>query len=154
MSGFQGATPSPPAPEPVKKEEPKPEPPKKEEPKPEPAKPEPVKEEPKKETPKPAEPAAEPEPMETDESAEVKANKKRANEEKELGTQLYKKREFNGALEHYTKAWELDNTGIVYLNNIAAVYFEMGDFPKCIETCLKSVDHGREIRADYQLISK
>ena len=85
---------------------------------------------------------------------ENEANKKKANELKELGTQLYKKREFQGALEHYTKAWELDNSSIVYLNNIAAVYFEMSDYPKCIETCLKSVEHGRDLRADFQLIAK
>ena len=35
-----------------------------------------------------------------------------------------------------------------------AVYFEMGDFDKSIETCVKAVDHGRDIRADYQLIAK
>jgi stress-induced-phosphoprotein 1 len=92
--------------------------------------------------------------QDTDESPEVRANKKKALEEKELGNQLYKKREFAAALGHYNKAWELDQSGIVYLNNIAAVHFEAGDLDKCIETCLKAVEHGRDVRADFQLIAK
>jgi stress-induced-phosphoprotein 1 len=35
-----------------------------------------------------------------------------------------------------------------------AVYFETGDYDKCIETCQQAVDEGRSMRADFKLIAK
>lgn len=46
-------------------------------------------------------------------------NKQLALAEKELGNQAYKKREFETALSHYDKAYELDNTNITFLTNKA-----------------------------------
>lgn len=46
-------------------------------------------------------------------------NKQQAIAEKELGNQAYKKRQFEQALEHYEKAWSLDNTNISILTNKA-----------------------------------
>lgn len=67
------------------------------------------------------------EPMETSsEEKEMKARKSEALKEKELGNQTYKKKQFQEAIEHYTKALELDDEDISYLTNRAAVYLEMG----------------------------
>lgn len=38
--------------------------------------------------------------------------------EKALGNEAYKNRQFESAIEHYEKAWEL-NKDITYLNNLA-----------------------------------
>lgn len=46
-------------------------------------------------------------------------NKQLALSEKELGNQAYKKRDFETALAHYDKAYELDNTNITFLTNKA-----------------------------------
>lgn len=46
-------------------------------------------------------------------------NKQLALAEKDLGNQAYKKREFEVALGHYDKAYELDNTNITFLTNKA-----------------------------------
>jgi len=77
-----------------------------------------------------------------------------ALKEKELGNGEYKKKNFDGALEHYRKAVELDPTDITFRSNIAAVYFEQKEFQKCIDECLSAVELGRENRADYKLIAK
>ncbi len=80
-------------------------------------------------------------------------NKKKAAEEKQLGNTLYKKRQFDDAITHYNKAWEL-HKDITYLNNRSAAEFEKGDYESAIKTALKAVEEGRELRADYKLVAK
>jgi stress-induced-phosphoprotein 1 len=73
------------------------------------------------------EPEPEPEPMDfTDEEKERKERKAAAQKEKELGNTAYKKKDFEAAIQHYTKALEHDDEDISYLTNRAAVYIEMG----------------------------
>jgi len=73
------------------------------------------------------EPEPEPEPMDlTDEEKERKERKAAAQKEKEAGNAAYKKKDFETAIQHYTKALELDDEDISYLTNRAAVYIEMG----------------------------
>jgi stress-induced-phosphoprotein 1 len=74
--------------------------------------------------------------------------------EKEMGNECYKKREFDEALEHYGKAWALNQSDITILTNRAAVYFEQSRFDECIQQCTDAVDRGRELRADFKLIAK
>ncbi|KAJ9150445.1 Heat shock protein sti1 [Pleurostoma richardsiae] len=99
-------------------------------------------------------PKPEPEPMEEDEEAMTKkAAKEEADKEKALGTENYKKRNFDAAIEHYGKAWEL-HKDITYLNNLGAAYFEKGDYNQCIEACTKAVEEGRMLYADFKVIAK
>ncbi|BGP44156.1 Hsp90 cochaperone [Rhodotorula kratochvilovae] len=76
-----------------------------------------------------------------------------ADQLKQQGNDAYKKRDFAQARDLYQQAWDTFQD-ITYLNNLAAVYFEEGDFDKAIETCEKAVDEGRERRADFKLIAK
>lgn len=95
-----------------------------------------------------------PEPEELDEEAlEKQKAKEEAEKEKALGTENYKKRNFDDAIKHYTKAWETYKD-ITYLNNLGAALFEKGDYDACIETCNKAIEEGREIYADFKLIAK
>lgn len=103
---------------------------------PPPRKPEP-KEEPKKET-----------------EPELPENKLLAKKEKEMGNEAYKKKDFQNAIEHYTKAIEHDPTDITFYNNLAAVFFEQKEYEKCISECEKGIEIGRENRADFKLIAK
>lgn len=79
---------------------------------------------------------------------------KQAQNEKQLGNDAYKQKKFEVALEHYNMAVELDPTEIIYLLNIAAVYFEQKEYHKCIAQCEKAIEVGRENRADFKLIAK
>ncbi|KAL9350119.1 hypothetical protein Peur_057374 [Populus x canadensis] len=98
---------------------------------------------------------AEPEPMEvTGEEKEAKERKAQAAKEKELGNAAYKKKEFEKAIEHYTKATELDDEDISYLTNRAAVYLETGKYDECIKDCDKAVERGRELRSDFKMIAR
>ncbi|KAG6322168.1 hypothetical protein E4U22_000595 [Claviceps purpurea] len=105
-------------------------------------------------TKKASEPEPEPESESLDEEAlEKKKKKEEAEKEKALGTENYKKRQFDEAIEHYSKAWDIFQD-ITYLNNLGAAYFEKGDYEKCIEACTKAVEEGRAIYADFKLIAK
>uniref|UniRef100_A0A453P695 Uncharacterized protein n=1 Tax=Aegilops tauschii subsp. strangulata TaxID=200361 RepID=A0A453P695_AEGTS len=77
-----------------------------------------------------------------------------AQKEKEAGNASYKKKDFETAIQHYTKALELDDEDISYLTNRAAVYIEMGKYDECIEDCDKAVERGRELRADFKMVAR
>ncbi|XP_010053426.2 hsp70-Hsp90 organizing protein 3 [Eucalyptus grandis] len=101
------------------------------------------------------EPEPEPEPMEINEGErEVKERKAQAQKEKESGNAAYKKKDFETAIQHYTKAIELDDEDISYLTNRAAVYLEMGRYEDCIKDCDKAVERGRELRSDYKMVAR
>ncbi|XP_032819672.1 stress-induced-phosphoprotein 1 [Petromyzon marinus] len=102
---------------------------------------------PTKSTPKPE---PKPEPMEED----IPENKRQALKEKELGNSAYKQKNFDVALEHYDKAFQLDPTNMTYLSNKAAVYFEQAEYEKCRQECDKAIEVGRENREDYKVMAK
>ena len=85
---------------------------------------------------------------------EIKTELSEADQEKAKGNEAYKAKNFETALQHYDKAIELDDKNMAYVLNKAAVYFEMGNFEKCIELAEKSVEIGRESRADFKQIAK
>lgn len=98
------------------------------------------------------EPTPEPEPEDEETIAKKKAQEA-GDAEKKIGNDFYKKKQFEQAIEHYEKAWEL-NKDITYLNNIGAAKFEKGDYQGTIETCQKAVQEGRDLRADFKTIAK
>ncbi|KAI4225601.1 MAG: hypothetical protein L6R36_003808, partial [Xanthoria steineri] len=90
------------------------------------------------------------------EDEEALAKKKARDEaeaEKKLGTENYRKRQFEAAIEHYSKAWEL-HQDITYLTNLSAAQFEKGDYQDAIKTCEKAIEEGREVLADFKIIAK
>ena len=76
---------------------------------------------------------------------EEAAAKKQAEEEKKLGAEAYKTRDFESAITHFQKAWDLYPKDITFLTNLAAAYFEKGDFDETIKTCEKAIEEGREV---------
>ncbi|OAL29145.1 hypothetical protein AYO20_09298 [Fonsecaea nubica] len=98
------------------------------------------------------EPEPEPEP-EDEEAIAAKKAKEEAENEKKLGTENYKKRKFDEAIEHYGKAWDL-HKDITYLTNLGAAKFEKGDYQGCIDACEKAVEEGRAMLADFKIIAK
>lgn len=93
---------------------------------------------PKKPEPKKEEPP--PEDLRTPEQKE-------ADEFKTKGNELYKKKQFNEALEMYDKAIEKEPNDLVYYNNKCAVWIEMGTdyFDKVLECLQDKVDRRYEI---------
>ncbi|KAK4984752.1 Hsp90 cochaperone [Elasticomyces elasticus] len=100
-----------------------------------------------------SEPETQPEQTEDEEAVAAKKAKEEAEQEKKLGTENYKKRQFDAAIEHYSKAWEL-HKDITYLTNLGAAKFEKGDYQGAIDACTEAIEHGREIMADFKLIAK
>ncbi|XP_050478082.1 stress-induced-phosphoprotein 1 [Bombus huntii] len=106
---------------------------------------------PQSEPPKPKQESPKPQKKEEE---DCNTPQKLAQREKQLGNDAYKQKKFEPALQHYNKAVELDPTEIIYLLNIAAVYFEQKEYDKCIAQCEKAIEVGRENRADFKLIAK
>ena len=104
------------------------------------------------ETKKAPEPEPEPEPEDEEALAKKKA-KEEADAEKKLGTENYKKRQFDEAIAHYSKAWEL-HKDVTYLTNLSAAQFEKGDYEDTIATCEKAIAEGREVYTDFKIIAK
>ncbi|KAJ1416033.1 Tetratricopeptide-like helical domain superfamily [Sesbania bispinosa] len=88
------------------------------------------------------------------EDRDAKQRKAEAQKEKEAGNAAYKKKDFDTAIQHYSKALELDDEDISYLTNRAAVYLEMGKYEECIKDCDKAVERGRELRSDFKMIAR
>lgn len=104
--------------------------------------------------PAPREPTPEPEAEPEDEEAVAeKKAKEDADAEKALGTASYKKRQFDDAIAHYSKAWDL-HKDITYLTNLSAAYFEKGEYQEAINACNRAIEHGREVLADFKIIAK
>jgi len=107
---------------------------------------------PPQQTKKEPEPEPEPEP-EDEEAIAAKKAKEEADKEKALGTTAYKKRSFDEAIAHYTKAWET-HKDITYMTNRSAAQFEKGDYAACLEDCKQAIDYGREVFADFKIVAK
>ncbi|KAH7930273.1 hypothetical protein BV22DRAFT_68870 [Leucogyrophana mollusca] len=92
-------------------------------------------------------PAPEPEDVEMteedDEEAKLKAD---ALAQKSQGSAHYKERQFPEAAACFERAWELWPKDVTFLTNLSAVYFEQGEYDKCIDTCDKAVEEGRGVR--------
>jgi stress-induced-phosphoprotein 1 len=108
---------------------------------------------PKKEPEVKREPEPEPEPEENEEDKAAKEAKAKADELKKKGTEFYKKRQFDEAIENYNAAWET-HKDIAYKTNLGAAKFEKGDYEGCIQACNEAVEYGREILADFKIIAK
>ncbi|KAG0488600.1 hypothetical protein HPP92_007180 [Vanilla planifolia] len=101
------------------------------------------------------EPTPVPVPMEiSEEEKEAKKRKADAQKEKEAGNAAYKRKDFEKAILHYTRAMELDDEDISFLTNRAAVYLEMGKYEDCIADCDQAVERGRELRFDFKMIAR
>jgi stress-induced-phosphoprotein 1 len=100
------------------------------------------KDEPKKaEEPKPA-----PKPAKTvNEQAEA---------EKLKGNELFKKGDYDGALEHYEKAIELEPHNVTFANNKATCLIKQKKYDEAVEVCTKAIEVGRENHADFESIAK
>jgi stress-induced-phosphoprotein 1 len=81
------------------------------------------------------------------------SDRDQADNYKNEANKLYKQKKFDEAIELYNKAWETFKD-ITYLNNRAAAEYEKADYDTAIETCLKAVEEGREMRANYTLVAK
>jgi stress-induced-phosphoprotein 1 len=98
-------------------------------------------------------PEPEPEPEESEEDKAAKEAKIKADELKKKGTEFYKKRQFDEAIENYTQAWET-HKDIAYKTNEGAARFEKGDYEGCIKACEEAVEYGREVYADFKIVAK
>ncbi|KAL5487901.1 STI1 [Sanghuangporus weigelae] len=88
------------------------------------------------------------------EALEDKKLQATAEEQKKIGSDAYRKRDFETAVAAFQKAWDTWPKDVTFLTNLSAVQFEQGKYDECIATCEKAIEEGRPLRADYKLIAK
>jgi len=64
------------------------------------------------------------------------------------------KKKFDEAIVKYQEAFDLDPKNMIYMSNIGACYYELKNYEKAIESCLRAIDIGTENRAEYKLKAK
>lgn len=106
------------------------------------------------ERPKPKPAASKPAAGAAKESAPLSPEAQEAVALKEEGNKLYLAKSFDAALEKYQAAAAKDPQNTLYLLNATAVFFEKGEYEKCIEECEKALEHGRENKCDYTIVGK
>ena len=93
-------------------------------------------------------------PQSQPQQPEVNEEEKKILDLKTEGNQLYKKKQFEAALEKYNTILSIQPTNIPIRNNISAVYIEQGRYEECITYCNESLEIARESHAGYEDVAK
>ncbi|KAI4835684.1 Hsp70/Hsp90 organizing protein [Plasmodium brasilianum] len=75
-------------------------------------------------------------------------------EHKLKGNEFYKQKKFEEALNEYNEAIKANPNEIMYHYNIAAVYMEMKNYEKSIETCIYAIENRYNFKADFSQVAK
>ncbi|SBS87213.1 Hsp70/Hsp90 organizing protein, putative [Plasmodium ovale] len=75
-------------------------------------------------------------------------------EHKLKGNEFYKQKKFEEALKEYDEAIKINPNDIMYYYNKAAVFLEMKDNDKAIETCLYAIENRYNFKADFTQVAK
>ena len=93
------------------------------------------------------EPKPEPKPELSEEEQKVLAMKTEGNE-------LYKKKQFDQALEKYLAILEIQPNNFQVRNNVSAVYVEQGKYDECVAYCQKTIEIERDNHASFEDVAK
>jgi stress-induced-phosphoprotein 1 len=105
---------------------------------------------PTQEAPKPPPAPVDPFANMTEEEKAEKQKKLNAIAAKDRGNGLYKEKKFAEALAAYDEAVAIDPSNVMFLNNKAAVYIEMGDLEKALALCDEALELGKVHRSSYE----
>lgn len=72
---------------------------------------------------------------------------------KNKGNELYKKKQFEEAIEYYTKAFDTYKD-VLYLTNIAAATLESGKSDEALQILNEAVEFAKETHASYEIMGK
>mmetsp|Transcript_20153 Transcript_20153/g.20252 ORF Transcript_20153/g.20252 Transcript_20153/m.20252 type:complete len:558 (+) Transcript_20153:129-1802(+) len=97
---------------------------------------------------------AQPQRVETEEEKASRSVKERALAAKDRGNALYKQKQFDEALAAYDEAISIDPSNILFINNKASVYIEMGDTETAMKLCKEAIEVGRSNKSSYSDIAK
>ena len=88
------------------------------------------------------------------EAAEASKKVSDADAKKLEGNAFYKQKDFPNAIASYSEAIAMAPKEMTYYTNLAAVYFEMKDFDKVIETCDIVIAISKEGNYDFVKLGK
>jgi stress-induced-phosphoprotein 1 len=77
-----------------------------------------------------------------------------AEQEKNLGNEQFKAGNFEGALQHYNRAIELDPQNVLFYSNKATALSKLNRHEEAVEICNECIKIGRAHGASYESIAK
>lgn len=89
-----------------------------------------------------------------DEEKQALQRQRDAEAKKLEGNAFYKKKDFPNAIKFYSEAIELNPKEFTFYTNLAAVYFEMGEYDKVIAETDKVIQMSKEGNYDFQKLGK
>ena len=81
-------------------------------------------------------------------------DEEKALAEKNLGHKAHKKKDYDVALFHYSKAMRLNPKEMTYIFHTARIHFEQKNYVESIKFCTKAYKVGKEQKANVKMVAK
>ena len=82
------------------------------------------------------------------------SEEEKALEEKNLGQEAYKRKEFDVAISHYSNAERLNPKEMTFTYRIAKIHLEQKNYTESIRFCTKAIKVGKEQKANVKMVAK
>jgi len=82
------------------------------------------------------------------------SEEKKALEEKNLGQEAYKRKEYDVAISHYSNATRLNPKEMTFIYHIAKIHLEQKNYAESIRFSTKAIKVGKEEKANVKMVAK
>ena len=78
----------------------------------------------------------------------------KALQEKNLGQEAHKRKDYEVAISHYSNAMKLNPKEMSFIYHLAKIHLEQKKYPECIRLSTKAIKVGKEQKANVKMVAK